>query len=457
MRRRVVLTGIGIISPIGLGIEEFWKNCLEANTVVTPIPQQWYSYYDYTSSIWAPLPSIDFASYGIRRTESLQLDHVQLITLSVVKEALDNAELTYVLKDEKKNIYALESIEPNRCGVYIGTGIGGVTTLLSAHGNHVFSSIKKLNMTIRSHMKTDQEDRLRTLDDIEQRMIMPARFNPFVVAMTMPNACSAVIGIKYSITGPNVTYASACASGTVALGKAFRAIQLGALDVAIAGGVEYLADDYGSVFRGFDVAQTLVKNGDDAERANRPFDRNRSGFLFSAGGGGMFVLEALEHARKREAHIFAEITAFAETFDAYSMMSIRPDGVEVQRMIEAALRQANLASDEIDYVNAHGTGTVLNDEAEAAVIARIFGDNVLINSTKSLIGHTIGASGAIEAAVTALSIYHKTTHICKNLEDPVKDLNFVRVSGEYPIRRALTQSFAFGGHNAALILEECRP
>lgn len=278
-------------------------------------------------------------------------------------------------------------------------------------------------------------------------------FNPFVVSMLMPNAVPAHIGLKYSIKGPNLSYCVACASGTVAIGKAFHAIRAGTVDVAITGGSEYLEDHYGGVFHGFDIAKALVRNCDNPETANRPFDVNRSGFLFSQGGAAVLLLEELESARTRGARILAEVAGYAETFDAYSVMSIAPDGVEIERMIRGALADAGLTAEHIHYVNAHGTGTQANDEVESEVIGRVFGREVLVNSTKSLIGHTIGASGAIEALVAVMSLKDQRTHPCKNLDEPLTDLNFVRETTSAPMTAALSQSFAFGGHNAGLILK----
>ena len=222
--------------------------------------------------------------------------------------------------------------------------------------------------------------------------------------------------------------------------------------MALTGGSEYLDHSSGGIFRGFDIANTLVQDCEHPETANRPFDKRRSGFLFSQGGAAVLVLEEYEGARKRGAPIIAEVSGYAETFDAYSMMNIAPDGVEIERMIRLALEDAQLTPNEIDYVNAHGTGTQLNDMTEAMVIERVFGRDVLVNSTKSLLGHSIGASGAMEAVVTALSLKHQTTHVCKNLEEPISELNFVRSPGPREISAALSQSFAFGGHNAALVL-----
>jgi 3-oxoacyl-[acyl-carrier-protein] synthase II len=219
--------------------------------------------------------------------------------------------------------------------------------------------------------------------------------------------------------------------------------------------VEHLYDDYGTIFGGFDTVRALTGNNENPDKANRPFDKDRSGFLFSEGGGAVLLLEELEHARRRGAGIYAEVLGYGETCDGHNIMMMEGSGYSIVRMIKQALADAGLTEREIDYINSHGTGTVLNDETETRVLETLFGKGVLINSTKSLIGHTLGASGAIEALVTALSIYNKTTHICRNLESPMKDLNFVTEAASYPIRKAMSQSFGFGGHNAVLILGEC--
>jgi 3-oxoacyl-[acyl-carrier-protein] synthase II len=290
------------------------------------------------------------------------------------------------------------------------------------------------------------------LENILGLMTHGPRFNPFEVSMVMPNAPAAVIGIKYTLTGPNETYCVACASGTVAVGNAYRAVRDGRVDVAIGGGCEYFGDEHGHIFRSFDVSGTLVRDCADPETANRPFDEKRSGFLFSQGAAATLVLEELEHARQRGAAIMAEMIGFAETFDAHSIMSLAPGGQQIERMIRDALVDADLQPHDVGYVNAHGTGTKNNDRTEAEVINRVFGKSVRVNSTKALVGHTIGASGAIEALVTALSLRDGTTHICKNLDTPVLGLNFVRNIERFDPHVGISQSFAFGGHNAAVVM-----
>jgi 3-oxoacyl-[acyl-carrier-protein] synthase II len=451
--RRVVITGCGVITPGAATTAEFWRNCLDGIAPVSSIPEHWLRYAKYGSTIWAPLPAIDFTALGITRVEQMQLDKSAMLALAASQQALDGARLVCSLKNEKKNTFTVDGIDPRRCAVYCGSGIGGLTSLIYNQANHVVSPVSNLLERLRPGLGDESR---ATLDAARQDIRMPQRFNPFIVSMTMPNAVSANIGIKYSLFGANMTTCCACAAGTVAIGQGFSSVQSGRADLALCGGVEFLGDEFGGIFRGFDVAHALVSAGGDPQTANRPFDKRRSGFLFAEGGAAMVVVEELDQARRRGAEIVAEITAFAETFDGHSIMMMDPSAEQIRRMLSDLVTQAGIGFSDVDYINAHGTGTVANDEIETGVIAELFGAKPLVNSTKSLIGHTIGAGGAIEAVVTALSIARKTTHACRNLEHPVRDLNFVKEVRDYPIRKAITQSFAFGGHNAALVLEEYR-
>lgn len=452
MKNRVVIAGAGVISSIGQNTEEFWKSCLEGKTRVERIPEHWLYYGDFHSQICSPLPAIDYSRYGIGRIEEKQLDPTSLIAIACAFQALDSAGLKYEMLDRKRNTYSVSSIDKDRTGVFIGTGIGGLTTFASCFSYQVLlrqkEKLAKAIAQLGDHPVRD------ILQQIHDRMMHARRFNPFAVSMTMPNAAPANVGIKFNLRGSNNSYSAACASGTVAIGYGFKAVRAGELDAALVGGVEYLRDDYGGVFMGFDAVRALALDNDHPDKANRPFDKDRTGFLFSEGGGAVFVIETLEHAQKRGAKIFGEIIGYGETCDGFNIMMMESSGAQITRMLELAFADAGISAGEIDYINAHGTGTRLNDETETAVIEQVFGKKVLINSTKSLIGHTLGASGAIEALVTALSIVHKTTHVCRNLDHPMKDLNFVTKAASYPIRTGLSQSFGFGGHNAVLILRE---
>jgi len=452
MNRRVVITGAGVVSPIGIGVNEFWQNCLKGKTAIAPIPAQWERYADLRSRIWSPLPDIDPESLGVARAERLQLDPVTVLALGAAREAVEHAGFALKPAEERSRNFIVSGTDASRAGVYLGTGIGGAYTFLHNHTYHLQQRARSL-LTSYSSKHAPQTDR-ETLESVLALMSHGPRYNPFVVSMLMPNAASAAVGIKFSFTGPNLTYCVACASGTVAVGHGYKDIREGRLDIAVTGGSEYLYDEHGHIFRGFDAAKTLVHDYTDPETANRPFDENRSGFLFSQGGAAVLVLEDLEHARRRGATIMAELIGFAETFDAHSMMSLAPGGKQIERMVRAALTDAGLAPGDVDYVNAHGTGTKNNDETEADVIGRIFGKSVRVNSTKSLLGHTVGASGAFESLVTALSLRDGTTHVCKNLDKPMCDLNFVRHVEQCDLRVGLSQSFAFGGHNAAVVMRK---
>ncbi|MHB8743522.1 MAG: beta-ketoacyl-[acyl-carrier-protein] synthase family protein [Sulfuricaulis sp.] len=450
MNCRVVITGAGVVSPIGIGVDVFWRHCLQGKSAVAPVPTYWECFADLRSKLWSPLPDINLESFGIARAERLQLDPITVLALGAAREAIEHAGFSLTAVGERSRNFILSNVDSARTGVFLGTGLGGGITFLQNHTNHL---LRKPRVDLMDYVeKFGALGGLKKLDSILALMIHKPRFNPFEVSMVMPNASSAAVGIRYTLTGPNETFCLACASGTVAIGNAYRAVREGRIDVVVSGGCEFFADEHGHIFRSFDVSGTLVRDCADLDKANRPFDEKRSGFLFSQGGAAMLVLEELEHAQRRGATIMAELIGFAETFDAHSMMSLAPGGKQVERMIRAALADAGLSPSEVDYVNAHGTGTINNDMIEADVIDRVFGKSVRVNSTKSLLGHTIGASGAFEALVTALSLRDGMTHICKNLDTPLLDLNFVHSVEKHDLRIGLSQSFAFGGHNAAVVL-----
>jgi len=451
MRRRAVVTGIGLVTPIGCGVAEFWRNALAGRAACAEIPAHWRRHFRPLSTIWAPLPSRDLSPFGVTRIEASQLDKAEQIALACAQQALDAAGVCYVPKDAKKNTYTLADVDAMSVGVMIGTGIGGATSLLAATGNHVVQPVLNELAELQRREGTPPET-AAGLEKLRAGIRVAGRFEPFVAPMSMPNGNSAVVGIRYGLYGRNATYAGACASGTIAIGNALRAIQSGEMKVVLAGGVEFLGDEWGGIFRAFDVVKTLVRAGDHPGTANRPFDAGRSGFLFAEGGGAVLVVEELEHALARQAPVIAELVGYAETFDAHNMLMMEPSGRHAERMLRLVLEDAGVEPAEIDLVNAHGTGTVLNDATEAALLERVFGERPLVQSTKSLCGHTIGASGAIEAAVLALSLRDQTTHACANLEQPIGGLRYVRAPGPFRITSALSESFAFGGHNAALVL-----
>ena len=450
MSRRVVVTGVGVYCSIGSNIEEFWANCLQGRSHITEIPQHWWDFSSFKSNVWSPLPNIQEVDPSITRLDRLHYDPVSLIAFTASRYALDFAGFSLLEQDSRGNQWKIEDLGAERAGVFMGTGLGGGSSFLSNFSHHALNQIKA-ELGELKEVVTSQEMK-DVLERVIGRMRCVNRFSPFIVSMLMQNAVSAILGIKFSVKGPNVTHSVACASSTVALGNAFHAIKNEVVDLAIAGGTEYVVDEYGAMYRGYDAAGTLIHDYDDPETANRPFDVRHSGFLYSQGGSGILILEDYEFARSRGANILAEVIGFEQSFDAHSTMSIQKGGHEIERMIRKLIRQAEVRIDDVGYINAHGTGTINNDEVESEVIGRIFGKSVWINSTKSLLGHTLGASGAIEAIVTVLTLKHQVTHICKNLENPISDLKFVRnLCQAVDVSIGLSQSFAFGGHNAALL------
>lgn len=453
LERSVVITGMGTLCPLGLTTPDFWQACLSGKQAVSTIPEAWLEYSDYRSHYWAPLPEIDYAALGISRIDSLRLDPVSKLSLIATREALKDAGIVATPLDRKQTIFELESVEPERAGVILGTGIGGLNTTLNSHTVHLFNRHRSELEQLLDRDDLDSKTR-QALQAMLSGMNYPQRYNPFTVSMIMNNSVSANIGIRYQCKGRNQAISVACASGTAALGRAYAAIRGGELDFVISGGAEYNYDQTGAVFRGYDIASTLAHGFDSAEQANRPFDRRRNGFLFSEGAAAILVLEEKQHAVARGANIIAEISSYAETFDAHSIMKPAADGIQIERMIRNALKQADIAPESLDYINAHGTGTLANDETECQVIERVFGQHPLVNSTKSLLGHTIGASGALEAQITALSIRDQKTHGNGNLDEPISEINLPLSAEKLDISSALTHSFAFGGHNCALTLKK---
>jgi 3-oxoacyl-[acyl-carrier-protein] synthase II len=448
-RRRVAVTGLGIVSPAGASTAACWEACLAGRSAVASIPDAWLRWYNFQSTVWAPLPPVDFEAAGISPLEAMRLDRSAMLAIVAAGEALADAGFQPALTDAKRGIWRLAGIDADRAGVFMGTGVGGITTMVTAQNSHLLTPVQPLEGRGGAAASDPAVDALDTLLGT-----LPKRFNPFAVSMIMPNAVSATLGIRYSLHGPNATCAMACAAGTAAVGHAFRSIRGGDTDVALCGGAEFVGDPFGGVFRAFDTARTLASVVDRPQTANRPFDRGRTGFLLAEGGAAVLVCEELEHALRRGARVHAEVVGYGESFDAYSMMIMEPAGAQLTRTIRSSLDDAGIAPADIDYVNAHGTGTVVNDDVESAVIEGLFGSRPLVNATKSLTGHCIGASGAIEAAITAMSLREQKVHGCVNLEDPVRPLNFARGATEARITWAVSQSSAFGGHNAAVVMRQ---
>lgn len=390
----------------------------------------------FNSRVWSPLPESEYPHAGLSRIEKNQLDPVSMQALECASQAIAMAGLPQSAADPKTGRSSLDGLDSSLAGCWIGTGVGGVSTIAQALSHQILRQ-----PAAGPGFPEDATGYFR----------YPKRFNPFTVPMLMPNAPAANVAIKLGLQGPVRTPVAACASGTIAIGEAFRAVSDGRVDLALAGGSEHLFDEYGTVFRGFDAIGALVHGDHPPETLNRPFDRGRSGFLFSQGGAAVLVLEEYNRARDRGATIFAELAGYAEGCEASSIMAPAPDGAVMERVLREAVADAGLAPEEIGYINAHGTGTEANDRIEAGVIGRLFGRTTPVAATKGLTGHTIGAAGALEAVVTVLSLYRGITPGCRNLADPEADLAFLRESGPLAATAALSQSFAFGGHDAALV------
>ncbi len=419
---RVVVTGIGALTSYGVGTEILWSKLLDGESIIRNIPASWKLSAEH-EGIYSPLPDLNYKALGFSKMELMQYEPVNLNMLLAINEALESADIEYVLVNDKLNSYHINNMDMNRFGIFGGTGIGGIDSL------------------------TKDTINLKNIQRGEQ-----GRLDPFTIAKAMPNNVAASVGIKLGLHRNVNSYAYACATGTITTGKAYESIKNGSLDIAIAGSSEYF-DRAGAAYNSFLKAKTIIANGDPLT-ANCPFDKKRSGFLFSDGASGALVLESLEHAKKRNANILAEIVGFEESFDGFNMVSGDPSGIYIEKMLETLLKEANIDAKDIDYINAHGTGTIKNDEIEAEIFERLFGHSVAINSTKSLLGHTIAASGSIEAIVTILSIRDQRVHKNNGLEDPIKDLNFVQKDLFLDIEYAISNSYAFGGHNGALLFKK---
>ena len=436
-----------MVSSLGTDLESFWRHCLEGRTVVEEIPAAWSLHSPLRSRVWSPLGAWERETPLATRIERKQLDPAGRIALLAAEEALQRAGLALESADPRRNAYRIAGVDGERAGVFLGTGVGGLHSCLES------SRFIVLDQPRRALQAMELEEPVAAeVAAVLDRLAIPRAFNPFSVAMTMPNAAAAALSIKLGIFGPCRTFSGACAAGTLALGQAFRAVRQGECDLAVAGGVEFLSDPFGCAFRGFDAVGALAAGPLPAERINRPFDRERSGFLFSEGGGAILVLEDLEAARRRGADVLAEVVGYGETADAHHLMSMAPEGRQIRRALELCLADAGIAPADVGYVNAHGTGTPANDAVEARVLAELFPPATRINSTKSLLGHTLGASGAIEAVVAALTLRDGIAHPSLNLTDPELPLAYVREAEPVDARYALSESFAFGGQNAVLAL-----
>ena len=411
MTRRVVVTGLGLITSLGQDVGVFWKRLLAGESGVSAI--QSFDVSEYTVRIAGEIKDFSAETYLDKR-EARHLDRfaqmgVAAATLAVADSGLDLKNLA----------------DPFRAGSIVGSGIGGLLEF---------------------------EDQHRRL--LEKG---PGRVSPFMVPKLMINACAGQISIVYGIRGPNMGVANACASANNAIGQAFWIVKDGEADIMVTGGAEAALTPMG--LAGFCSARALSERNDDPTRASRPFDRNRDGFVLSE-GAGIVVLEEYEHAKKRSARIYAEVIGFGMSGDGLHIVQPDPEGAGAAGAMRAMLKDAHLAPDAVDYINAHGTATGLGDVAETRAIKSVFGDHarkLAISSTKSSIGHLLGASGGVEFVVMCLAIRDQVAPPTINLEnpDPQCDLDYVPLKPRaMTICRAASNSFGFGGHNASLLVQK---
>ncbi len=409
-KKRVVITGLGVISPVGTGKNKFWESLLNGVSGIDHITR--FDTNGFSSKIAGEVKDFEPDKY-IEKKEIKRLDRFTQFAVSASKMAIEDAKLN------------LNDTDPNRAGVIVGSGIGGSETWEQQHINLVKKG--------------------------------PRRVSPFFVPMIISNMASGQVSMAFNLKGPNFTVVTACASGTNAIGEAFRVLQDDKADLMIAGGTEAPLTQLS--LAGFCSMRALSTRNDDPTKASRPFDKERDGFVMGE-GAGIVVMETLENALKRNAHIYAEIVGYGSTADAYHLTQPAPGGEGAARAMNLAINDADLKPEEINYINAHGTSTTLNDEYETLAIKRVFGEyayKVPISSIKSMTGHLMGASGAIELITCVLTILNNKIPPTINYEysDPKCDLYYVpNKSINKTVNVALSNSMGFGGHNACIVLKK---
>lgn len=408
MRNRVVVTGMGAITPIGNSVEAFWNGLKEKKVGIGPITS--FDTAEYKVKLAAEVKNFDPKEY-IDPKAARRMERFSQFAVAAAKEALEQSGI------------CMEKEDPYRVGVCVGSGIGSLQAIEREY--------KKL------------------LDK------GPGRVNPLLVPLMISNMAAGNVAIQFGLKGKCFNVVTACATGTHSIGEAFRSIQYGEADVMVAGGTESSITPLS--IAGF-TALTALSTSENPLRASIPFDKERGGFVMGE-GSGIVVLESLEHARARGAKIYGEVVGYGATCDAYHITSPAEDGSGAARAMEEAIKDAGIAPDEIDYVNAHGTGTHHNDLFETKAIKLALGDhakNVHINSTKSMIGHLLGAAGGVEFIACVKSIEEGFVHATAGLEVPDEecDLDYTKGDGvTADIRCAISNSLGFGGHNASLLVK----
>jgi 3-oxoacyl-[acyl-carrier-protein] synthase II len=409
LKRRVVITGFGLTTPLGTGRDEVWRRIVNGESGIGPITRFDASGHD--TRIAGEVKDFRPEEY-VTAKEARRMDLFILYALAATKFAVEAAGLDMRCED------------PERVGVIVGTGLGGLPTLEKYHSILLERG--------------------------------PSRISPFFIPMLIANEAPGNIAIQYGMKGPNLSIVTACATGAHSIGDACRVIQYGDADVMAAGGTE--ANLTPLTVGGFNALKALSTRNDEPEKASRPFDKERDGFVIGE-GAGIVILEELERARARGATIYAEVSGYGYNGDAYHITAPCPDGDGAARCMRMALKDAQVSPDEVDYINAHGTATDLNDSSETIAIKKVFGArayNIPVSSTKSMIGHLLGAAGAVEAIFTALAIRDQVCPPTINYEfpDPECDLDYVpNFSRQHPVKVAMSNSFGFGGTNAVLVLK----
>lgn len=409
MKKRVVVTGLGVIAPVGIGKDNFWQALIQGKSGIKPITK--FDASELPTRIAGEVTDFEPGVY-LDKKEARRMDRFSQFAVAASKMAIEDSGLDLT----RENL--------DRIGVILGSGIGGMETF---------------------------EDQTRTLVNRG-----PNRISPFFVPMMIANMAAAQIAITFGLRGPNITTVTACASSTNSIGDAFKLLQRGDADVVVTGGTE--APITPLAMAGFCAMKAMSTRNDEPEKASRPFDRERDGFVMGE-GAGILILETLEHAEARGARIYAEVAGYGTTCDASHITAPDPEGEGAAKSMEMAINDAGLKPEEITYINAHGTSTPLNDKCETMAIKRALGEHagkVLVSSTKSMTGHLLGAAGGIEGIASVLAIYTGVIPPTINYEnpDPDCDLDYVpNKAREVEVKAALSNTFGFGGHNATIIFK----
>ena len=409
-KRRIVITGIGAVTPLGLDVPTTWENLIAGKSGVSPITSWDASKYDCRFA--AQVKDFEPRKHFFNEKDARRADRYAQLAMAAAKEAVKHGGLDP------------EKLDLDRVGVLVGSGIGGLTAL------------------------GDQSEILLTKG--------PGRVSPFLIPMMISNMAAGLISMEFGFAGPNFSVVTACATSNNCIGEAWRLIRDNEADVILAGGSEAACVPLG--IGGFAAMRALSTRNDEPERASRPFDKDRDGFVMGE-GAGVCIVEELEHAKKRGAHILVELTGYGLSADAYHMTSPAPGGIGAVKAMQHTLKRAGIPLDKVDYINAHGTSTPVGDVTETEAIKTVFGEHarkLAISSTKSMTGHLLGAAGAAELIFCIKAIEHNIVPPTINLDnpDPGCDLDYVpHKAREMRVDAALSNSFGFGGHNASLLVQ----